>query len=37
MSQSRRNSHVCSWQDMKIETYVNGDGPPFVISLSGTR
>ena len=37
MSQVRRNSHVCASQGVEIETYVDGDGPSFVILPSYGR
>ena len=37
MSQGRRSSHICTSQDVEIETYVDGDGPPFVILPSYGR
>ena len=37
MSQVRRNNHVCASQGLEIETYVDGDGPSFVILPSYGR
>ena len=37
MSQGRRNSHVCRCQGVEIETYIDGDGSPFVILPSYGR
>ena len=37
MSQGRRNSHVCASQGVEIETYIDGDGPSFVILPSYGR
>ncbi len=37
MSEGRRNSHICKSQDVEIETYVDGDGPSFVILPSYGR
>ena len=32
-----RNSHICRWRDVAIETYVDGEGPGFVILPSYGR
>ena len=37
MSQGRRNSHVCASLGVEIETYIDGDGPSFVILPSYGR
>ena len=37
MSQVRRNSHVCASPGVEIKTYVDGDGPSFVILPSYGR